>query len=228
VKRFTVLAAASLLCLGLLGCAPDDEAALTVNGEDILTTGALTDELDQMQGAPDFLVASDGRGEGGSSEQPNLRAGFVGVVLSNHVFNALLAEEMAAQEVELTEADIDAGTTLLSNSLGTPPEGVAPLTLEQVPEDYRKLLIDLYSRFVALVAAGAEDADVARERLTANPPTEEEPAAAPVQERLLVLRQEADVEVASRYGRWDAEQGNVVPPEGPVSPTTVPLVAPVG
>lgn len=228
MKRLLVLVAASLLGLGLLGCAPEDEAALTVNGDDILTVGALTDELDQMQGKPDFLVASDARGEGGSSEQPNLRSGFVGVVLSNHVFNALLAEEMAAQDVPLTDADVDAGTTLLSNSLGAPPEGVAPLTLEQVPEDYRELLIDLYSRFVALVAAGAEDPDVARERLTANPPTEAEPAAVPVQDRLLELRQEADVEVAERYGRWDAQEGNVVPVEGPVTATTVPLIAPVG
>ena len=46
--------------------------------------------------------------------------------------------------------------------------------------------------------------------------------------RLKEARLAADVEVADRYGRWDAEVGNVVPPEGPVVPTTLPLIAPVG
>jgi len=209
VKRFFVLAAASLLCLGLLGCAPEDEAALTVNGDDILTVGALTDELDQMQDEPDFLVASDARGEGGSSEQPNLRSGFVGVVLSNHVFTALLADELAAEGGEVTEADVEEGTTLLTDQLAAPPEGVAPLTLEQVPATYRETLIDLYSSFVALVAVLDGDAQAA-------------------QDLLLEARLAAEVEVAERYGRWDAEVGNVVPVEGPVSPTTVPALAPVG
>lgn len=209
MKRFFVLAAASLLCLGLLGCAPDDDAALTVNGDDILTTGALTDELTQMQGAPDFLVASDARGEGGSSEQPNLRAGFVGVVLSNHVFSALLAEQLAEEGGEVTDADVEEGTSLLEDQLGAPPEGVAPLTLDQVPSDYRETLIELYSNFVAFVGVLDDDPQAA-------------------QDRLQEARLAAEVEVAERYGRWDTEQGNVVPPEGPVSPTTVPLIAPVG
>jgi len=209
VKRFFVLAAASLLCLSLLGCAPEDDAALTVNGEDVLTVGALTDELDQMQGESDFLIASDARGEGGSSEQPNLRSGFVGVVLSNHAFNALLTEQLAAEGAEVTEADVEEGTTLLTEQLAAPPEGVPPLTLEQVPADYRETLVELYSSFVALVAALDDDPQAA-------------------QDRLLEARLAAEVEVASRYGRWDAEVGNVVPPEGPVAPTTVPLLAPVG
>lgn len=204
MKRLLVLAAASLLCLGLLGCAPDDEAALTVNGDEILTVGALTDELDQMQGANDFLVASDARGEGG-----NLRSGFVGVALTNHVFNALLAADLEAEGVEVTEADVEEGTTLLSDQLGAPPEGVAPLTLDQVPDDYREVLTDLYTNFVALVGSLGDD-----------------PAAA--QARLEELRLSAEVEVADRFGRWDSEQANVVPPEGPVSPTTVPALAPVG
>jgi len=209
VKRLFVLAAAPLLCLGLLGCASEDEAALTVNGEDILTVSALTDELTQMQGESDFLIASDARGEGGSSEQPNLRSGFVGVVLSNHVFTSLLAEELAAEGGEVTEADVEEGTTLLTDQLAAPPEGVAPLTLEQVPADYRETLIDLYSNFVALVGAFDGDAQAA-------------------QDLLLEARLAADVEVAQRYGRWDAEVGNVVPVEGPVTPTTLPLVAPTG
>lgn len=209
MKRLLVLAAASLLCLGLLGCAPDDEAALTVNGDDVLTVGELTDELDQMQGKPDFLVASDARGEGGSPEQPNLRSGFVGVVLSNHAFAALLADELAAEGGEVTEADVEEGTTLLTEQLAAPPEGVAPLTLEQVPETYRGTLIDLYSNFVALVRVLDGDAQAA-------------------QDLLLEARLAAEVEVAQRYGRWDAEVGNVVPPEGPVTPTTLPLLAPTG
>jgi hypothetical protein len=204
VKRPLVLAAASLLCLGLLGCAPDDDAALTVNGDDILTVGTLTEELDQMQAANEFLVASDARGEGG-----NLRSGFVGVVLSNHVFNALLAEQLAAEGGEVTEADVEEGTALLTDQLANPPEGVAPLTLEQVPPDYRQTLIDLYSNFVALVGVLDDDPQAAQDLL--------------VESRLA-----AEVEVAERYGRWDAEQGNVVPPEGPVTPTTAPLTAPVG
>ncbi len=209
VKRLLVLTAASLLCLGLLGCAPDDESALSVNGDDVLTVGALTDELDQMQGQDDFLTASDARGQGGSPERPNLRSGFVGVVLSNHVFNALLAEELAAEGVEVSDADVEEGTTLLEDQLAAPPEGVAPLALDQVPGDYRQTLIDLYSSFVALVGALDDDPQAA-------------------QDRLFEARLAAEVEVARRYGRWDAEQGNVIPPEGPVAPTTAPLLTPVG
>lgn len=205
MKRLLVLAAASLLCLALLGCAPDDDAALTVNGDDILTVGALTDELDQMVGANEFLVASDARGEGG-----NLRSGFVGVVMTNHVFSALLEEQLAEEGAEVTDADVEEGTSLLEDQLGAPPEGVAPLTLDQVPSDYRQTLIDLYSNFVALVGALDDDPQAA-------------------QDRLLEARLAAEVEVADRYGRWDAEQGNVVPVEGPVSPsTTLPLAVPAG
>ena len=79
-----------------------------------------------------------------------------------------------------------------------------------MPSDYRETLIELYGNFV-------------RPRRASSTTTQQA-----AQERLQEARLAAEVEVAERYGRWDTEQGNVVPPEGPVSPTTVPLIAPVG
>ena len=196
MKRLLVLAAASLLCLGLLGCAPEDDAALTVNGDDVLTVGALTE-----------AARPDRRGERASSPPPtpgaraapssDLRSELRGRgALQPTSSTPCWPSSWPTEGVEVTDADVEEGTALLTDQLATPPEGVAPLTLEQVPADYRQTLIDLYSNFVALVGALDDDPQAA-------------------QDRLLEARLAAEVEVAQRYGRWDAEWATWCRPKAP-------------
>ena len=199
MKRHLVLitAAVALVTLLATGCAPDEQAALTVNGTEVLTVGELQDQLDQIAEDDDFLTSSDGRGEGAGT----LSAGFVAAVLSNHVLNALVAEDLAAEGIEVTEADITEGTELLAQQVGG--------DVEVIPSDYRELLVELFGGFIALSGSLDDDQAAAQERANA-------------------LLAEADVEVARRYGRWDAESAEVAPPEGPVTPTTAPVVLPGG
>jgi hypothetical protein len=198
VKRPLVLIAAlaALLAVVAAGCAPDDQAALTVGGEEVLTIGDLQAQLDELAADEDFLTNSDGRGQG----EGTLNAGFTAAVLSNHVLNALIAADLAAEGVEVTDEDVAAGTDLLAQQVGG--------DIEVIPASYRQTLVELFAGFTALSGAlGGEAA---------------------AQERAGALLAEAEVEVARRYGRWDPETDSVEPPEGPVTPTTAPLVLPGG
>jgi hypothetical protein len=97
------------------------------------------------------------------------------------------------------------------------------LDIEDVPSGYRGTLIDLFSAYAALIVEHGGNLDDPND--PANQPILQE-----ISDQLLALRTEADVEIAGRYGRWDAdaERPSVVPPEGPVTPTTAPLVVPGG
>jgi hypothetical protein len=202
VKRLCVLAALAVVVLGPVGCAPGDEAVLTINGDDVLSADELQGQLDQLVDAEDALTALDGRGAGAET----LSAGFVASVLGNHALTGLIEADLAANEVPTTEEDVATGTEQLRQVLLNPAQqGLVPLELEDVPSGYRGTLIDLYSSFNTLIRdLGTVEAAQARV------------------DELLVG---ADVEVADRYGHWDLDQGGVVPPEGPVSPTTT-LLAP--
>lgn len=129
-----------------------------------------------------------------------LSSGFVASVLSNEVLDALLVEELEAEGVETTEDDVTTGSEQLAGAVGGP--------IEDIPSRYRETLVDLFAHAGAL--RGTLDDDEAA-----------------LQARITELLADAEVEVAARYGRWDTEQGQVVPPEGPVTPTTTIPPAPV-
>jgi hypothetical protein len=154
VKRLLVLAAACLLPLALLGCAPGDDAALTVNGDEVLTVGELQDQLDGIGADEDFMTTFDARGAGSET----LTAGFVTSVLSNHVLTNLLEAELEAQDVEVTEEDISTGTEQLAGAVGGP--------VETVPAGYRETLIDLFSYATALKGSLGGDEQALQDRIT--------------------------------------------------------------
>ena len=196
----------ALLLVGLVAvaCSPDEDTALTVGGDDVLTVGDLEDELQDMRGHHDFLTVVNARGAGSDT----LRAGFVSeVVLTNHARVAVLDDELAELGIELTEDDIAAGTELMATDLAN--AGQQALTPDELPPSYRQLLIDVYSRFSALAATFGDD------------PATTLPQAG---ERLQELMLDAEVDVAGRYGSWNPEEGRIVAPEGPATPTTAPLL----
>jgi hypothetical protein len=219
VKRLLATTALAVLAAAGLAACAGDQAALTVDGEEVLSVEELQDQLDELAEADDALTALDGRGTGNDT----LSAGFVSTVLDNHVLLTVLEREVADQDLELTDDVVEAGTEILTQNLANPPQGGIPLEVDQIPGGYRQTLIDLFANYTALIVAGG-----------GNPADPADPANQPVleaiQQRLVQLRAEADVEVAARYGRWDTstERPGVAPPEGPVPVTTAPLVVPGG
>jgi hypothetical protein len=220
VKRLALLVALLLAATVLAGCGGDHDV-VTVNGKAVLTDDELTTELDQMLDDDEFLTTNDARGENG-----NLRSGFVAVVLTNHVASALLAEELEAGDIDVADEDRAAAEDLVQLQLQQPQaEGVAPSDIDDLPDAYRDSLVGLYANFIALIVSGSDDPQADRDTLAQGQPVD---AISDVQDRLQELRLDADVDIDSRYGRWDAELGEVAPPEGPVSPTTTALTVPGG
>ncbi len=198
MRRLVPVALVVVLVLAGAACSgTDDDAVLTVNGEEVLTTDEFQAQLDELAEDDDFLTASDGRGAGPGT----LSTGFTSAVLSNHVLNAVVAEELAAEGVEVSDEDVAQGTDLLAQQVGG--------DVENIPPSYRAMLIDMFAGFFALT--GALDGDQAA-----------------AQERANELLAEAEVEVARRYGRWDAATAQVAAPEGPITPTTEPVLVPAG
>jgi hypothetical protein len=220
VKRLALVLALLLAATLLAGCGGDDDAVV-VNGDPVLTDDELHTELDQMLDNDEFLTSNDARGENG-----NLRSGFVSVVLTNHVASALLAEEIESTDVEVVPEDREAAEQLVGLQLSQPQaEGVAASEIDDLPEAYRESLVDLYANFIALIVAGSDDPQADRDALAQGQSVE---AIGDVQARLQELRLDADVEIDSRYGRWDSELGEVAPTEGPVTATTTPVTLPAG
>lgn len=201
MKRLLALAAVCLLSLSLLGCAPDDQAALTVDGQDVLTEGELQDHLDAVADSDDFLAAYDARGAGAET----ISTGFVTTVLNFEVLSAVLAGELAAQDVEVSESDRSTADETVTQLLeaGDQQTGTPPVQRENVPDPYFDMLVDLYANFIALTNSLDGDQQAA-------------------QDRLGELLPEADVEVNERHGTWDTDTFSVAAPDGPVSATTIP------
>lgn len=210
------LALVVTVLLVLAGCSDGDDAVVTVNDTVVLTQDDWQAELDQLADSDDALTSLDGRGAGAGT----LSAGFVSSVLDNHVLRAVVDELVAAEDVTVEPADVEAGEQILTSQLASLE---APLDLEEVPSRYRDLLVELYGGYAALIVHFGGD--------VSNPNTPESQAAAEqIGVSLLEAREAASVEIAPRYGRWDTAQDRpqVAPPEGPVTPTTVPLAVPAG
>ena len=152
MKRLSALA--SLLCLAALGCAPGDEAALTVNGDEVLTVGDLQDQLDDIADDDDFLTTFEGRGAGPGT----LSAGFVSSVLSNHVLTHLLAVTLEADGVEVTDEDVAAGEEQLAAATGG--------SIENIPPSYRETLRELFGSATALRGALGGDDEALQVRIS--------------------------------------------------------------
>jgi hypothetical protein len=220
VKRFLATTVLALLAIGgLAACSSGDDAAVEVNGETVLTVDELQDQLDELADSPDALTALDGRGTGGDA---TLSSGFVSSVLDNHVLLAVIRDQVASEGIEVDDADVEAGTQILSSQLGSSDSG-APLELEAVPASYRQTLIDLFANYAALIVEHGGNIDDPSD--PAN-----QAALQDISDQLLQLREDADVQIASRYGRWDTEtdRPSVAPPDGPATPTTEPLAVPAG
>jgi hypothetical protein len=182
------------VALVLPACSTDDDPVVTVNGEEILQTDEFEAQLAEIADDDTFLTALDARGTGTDT----LDAGFVASVLSNHVLDAILVEALEERGVEVTQADIDEGRDQLATTL----EQSYQLSLEAVPESYREALLDLFADAIALRRDAGTDT---------------------LEDLVPELYDEAEVDIADRYGRWDREQRQVVPPDAPATPTTEPL-----
>ncbi len=152
MKRLALFA---VVALALVGCSADDDAALTVNGDEVLTVAQLEDQLDALADDEDFLTSFDGRGAGDET----LSAGFVSSVLSNHVLTAVLQAELEAEGVEVTEEDVAEGTEQLAGAVGG--------SIENIPASYRELLVDLFASAAALRGSLDDDEAALQERITA-------------------------------------------------------------
>jgi hypothetical protein len=216
VKRLSATTLAALLCVGGLSACGGDEAAVEVDGETVLTVDELEIQLDELADAPDALTALDGRGSGES-----LSAGFVSSVLDNHVLLAVIDDVLAEDGLEPADVDVEGGTRILTDTLGS---GEIPLALEDVPESYRQTLVDVFTGYAALIVGRGGNLE------DPNDPTNQTVLAG-ISEDLLAARQEIDVAIAARFGRWDTsgDRPAVAPPEGPVTvETTIPLAIPGG
>jgi hypothetical protein len=203
VKRVALLLSVLLVVGGLTACGEED-SALTVDGEDVLTEGDLQDQLDGIVDHTDFLVAFSALGTG----QRTISSGFVATLLRSHAWTAILEAELEAQGAEIGAEDRSQAEEAVTQLLeaGDQQSGVLPVQRENVPDVFFDTQVDLYSSYFALVRAmGGEEAAAVR---------------------LDEILRAADVEVADRHGTWDAENASVAPPEGPAPATTT--LAPVG
>ena len=219
MKRLALLLPLLLVVLGLAACSGDDAVA-TVNGEVTLTQDQLDDLLDGLKGSEDLLTSVNGRGAGNGT----LRSGYVSsVVIGNVVLSELLRQDLEEQDIEVTDDDVENGTQILTDNLANPQDGSTPLTIDQLPEEYKDDLVELYARYTALlVSFGGDPTDPSA------PATQQ--ALDDVSNRLLELRTDAEVDIDPRWGRWVVGEvgGNVEPPEGPVAPATTLPLAPAG
>jgi hypothetical protein len=187
VKRLLPLALA--LALVLAACGSSDEAVVTVNGDEVLQADDFQDQLDQLEADEDFLTTFDGRGAG----EETLKAGFVASILSNHVLDALLIEELADRGLEPNDDDRQSAADDLESAVGGP--------LDTIPPSYRDTLLDLFTHAATLRRDLGDDDQALQDRVTE-------------------LFDAADIDIDDRYGQWDAEGHSVVPPDGPVAATT--------
>ena len=205
MKRLLALAVTCLLSVSLLACAPEDQAALTVDGDDVLTVGDLDEQLDAVADSDDFLAAYDARGAGTDT----ISTSFVATMLNFEVLSAVLEGELADQDIEVSDDDRSTAEDTVTQLLeaGDQQTQTPPIQVEEVPEAYFDLLVDLYANFIALTGSFEGDPQAAQQA---------------AQARLGELMPDADVEVNERYGTWDTETNRVTAPEGPGSATTVP------
>lgn len=205
MKRLLALAAACLLSVSLFGCAPEDQAALTVDGDEVLTVGELEEQLDAVAESDDFLAAYDARGAGTDT----ISTSFVTTMLNFKVLSAVLEGELADQGIEVSDDDRSTAEDTVTQLLeaGDQQTQTPPIQVDKVPEPYFDLLVDLYGNFIALTGSFEGDPQAAQQA---------------AQARLGELMPDVDVEVNERYGTWDTETNRVTAPEGPVSATTIP------
>ena len=213
-RLLATLLLAVVATLGLAACGGDD-AAVSVNGDVVLTQDEADELLEEFAASEDLLTSVDGRGAGNET----LRSGYVStVMIGNAVLERLLAEEIERQGLEVTDERVEQGRAILESNLANPQDGSTPLTLDQLPDTYRALLEDLYANFTTLLAD-----------LGGNPTDPADPANVAAQDelsaRLQELRLDADVDIDPRLGRWVVADGvaSVEPAEGPIAPTTTAL-----
>jgi hypothetical protein len=220
VKRLALPTLLLLAIGGLTACTDDDAAVVTVNDHVVLTQGDWEAEVEELGTSNDFLDAFNARGSGGD-QTVDLEA--LTSVLENHVFAPLITELIEQEGIEVTDQDRETGTDILTTVLANPPQqsGNAPIALEDVPESYRDLLTGIYADFIAGLR-----------HFGATPEDQNDPNTAAAQQQfnaaLAEVQAAAEVEIAPRYGTWDAEAAEVDLPPGPLTPTTTIALAPAG
>lgn len=181
------LAAAVLAGLAATGCA-EQSAGVRV-GDDVLSESAVIDELDAYGQNEALLGPGGAEGAGVQGDAPgSYDQAFVSELLQQRVTFMLAEDVFESEGFELTDTDRNAAISELGQQYG---QGFTAF-----PEEYRAAFVDDVARL------GILNRELSPEDLEA---------------AMTDLASSTDIEVSSRFGRWDDERLTVVPPDGPAS-----------
>jgi hypothetical protein len=124
-------------------------------------------------------------------------------VIGYRIQRELIDAEVRRRDLDATDAQVDEARELV---FGPDPALAAELE-DGFSDAYAERLVQDASRQLALFEELGEDGFV---------------------EWISESTEETRIEVSSRFGRWDDASRQVLPPTGPVTPTTVPVAPPVG
>jgi hypothetical protein len=190
-RRLTALLAAPALAAVLAsGCA--DEAAAARVGDTTISHDDLMTDVEALAGSPALLAAyqvPEDAVAGEADADTSYSQEFVGFVLQQRIFNALIGQVADDEGFEVTDEDLEDAETEISNALAQ-----AGGDIDDLSSSFREQLTE----------------DIALGSLV-----EEELGSEAVQSTVSDLARETDIEVSSKYGSWDAAAGGLVPPEAP-------------
>jgi hypothetical protein len=146
--------AALLPCLVatfLAACAGDAEPAATVDGTPI-TQQAIVDELEAIQGNPEYVEALEGTGARVLGEDAGaFDAGFVAAQLGLRIRYALVGNEVERRDLDIDDACRDAARDgVLSRLAGVSATGDGEDVLEKFPDEYVDYLVQREAEVLVL------------------------------------------------------------------------------
>lgn len=190
-----LIAAAAVASLSASGCATEAAAArvgdTSISREDLMAeveAMAENESVLQAFGVPADRVAGEADADT-SYSQP-----FVGYVLTNRVVNLLFEEVMDDRDLTVRDQDVATAEQQMSQAFGS--------SGAKLPEAFREQLADDLAISSRLAEEFGDDEEGQQDLIAA------------LQEQAGKI----DIEVSSKYGTWDAENLQIVPPEGPVQP----------
>lgn len=190
-----LIAAAAVASLSASGCAT--EAAAATVGDTAISRDDLMSEVEAMAendsvlqafGVPEDQVAGEANADT-SYSQP-----FVGYVLTNRIVNLLFEKVMDERDLTVRDQDVSTAEQQMSQAFGS--------SASKLPEAFREQLTEDLAVSARLAEEFGDDEEGQQDLFTA------------IQEQAA----KTDVEVASKYGEWDKDNLQIVPPEGPLQP----------
>jgi hypothetical protein len=184
----SLLAAVSVAGLAATGCG-STAAALQVDDESI-SRRDFEDQLDVVYENEAFraaLFGEVGQEQLRGEDDPlgSYTQQYVAAMGNVQIQFMVIPGVLADEGLEITEADREAVAEQL--------DGAAPGTLDGLPDEMREQYLDGFAGFDKLRAELGDDFEAT----------------------VTAAIDDADIEVSSRYGSWDATERTIVPPTGP-------------